>query len=479
MGLVPPASYENDLLEKKVPKNNTVYNIHSFDRKEDFLNDIRNDKLLFREIKEELERLNIVENDPKRDAVYNQIRHILDHDKEGRKIIVFTEYTDTVKHLENYLEARLNNRLLVCDGNLTKTLQKELYTDFDTQYKGKKTDNYNVLITSDKLSEGVSLNRAGVIINYDIPWNPTRVIQRVGRMNRIGTKVFDTLYLYNFFPSKAGAGVVRSREIASQKMYLIHNSLGEDAKIFEAGEEPTPSGLFNRINQNPYDSEEINTSTIIRNQYQEICDQHPDVIQKIEELPQRVKTAKSFTENQLTVLRKKGLALFSQVVSAHHNQNNQIEEVPFDEILPLIACEYETPRLELSEYFWPAYEAAKAHKPKHKTGKTEQALETKASKNLKLSLKLLGPGEAALSEFMKILLKDIRYYHTLSSFSLGRLGRLKLTNQSDDKVNKEFYNEVRWLRNRLGDNYLDKILKCVEGQSSEVIIGIENQGSKE
>ena len=53
------------------------------------------------------------------------------------------------------------------------------------------------------LDNGVNLNRAGAIINYDIPWNPTRVIQRLGRINRIGKKVFQSLYLYNFFPRMA------------------------------------------------------------------------------------------------------------------------------------------------------------------------------------------------------------------------------------------------------------------------------------
>jgi len=467
--------FENDLLEKKVPKNNTVYNVNEFQRKTEFLNDIRNDKTLLIEIQKELERLDIVNNDPKRDAVYTQIRNILDNSRERRKIIVFTEYVDTVKHLEGYLEEKLNNRMLVCAGKLTKTLQQQLYSDFDPQFKGKKTDHFDVLITSDKLSEGVSLNRAGVIINYDIPWNPTRVIQRVGRMNRIGKKVFDTLYIYNFFPSEAGAGVVRSREIASQKMYLIHNSLGEDAKIFEPGEEPSPSGLFNRINQNPYENEELNTATIIRNRYQEIQEQHPDVIQKIEQLPHRVKTAKSFSENQLTVLRKKGLSLFSQVVTEPAKENNEVDEITFEDFLPLVECKYETSRLELSPNFWPAYEAVKTHKPKLKLGKSEQTLENRANKNLKLGIKLLGPNESDLSEFMKTLVKDIRYYHTLSKHSLGRLGRVEVTRQPDAEKNKSFFKEVRWLRHRLGDDYLQKILKRVEGQKTEVIIGIENQ----
>ena len=467
--------FENDLLEKKVPKNNRVYDINEFERKEDFLADIQKDKELFKAIMQELEQLNIVEQDPKREAVYDQIDHILKNESPRRKVVVFSEYIDTIRHLEGFLSKRLGERLLVCEGKVTKQLQNQLYSDFDAQYKGEQTDQFDVLITSDKLSEGISLNRAGAIINYDIPWNPTRVIQRVGRINRIGTKVFDELYIYNFFPTETGADVVKSREIAGQKMFLIHNSLGEDAKIFEAGEEPTPSGLFNRLNQNPYDAEELNTSTIIRNQYSEIKEQYPEVISKIKELPHRVKTAKSYSHNQLTVLRKKGLGLFSQVVNEPQEKDNQVEEVPFEEFLPLVECEYDQTRLELSKNFWPAYNAIKSYKPKYKASKSENALETKAHTNLKLGLKLLDPKEEAIAEFMKTLIRDIRQFHTLSSRTLGRLGRKNLSEKSDDQEQKAFFDEVRWIMNQLGSDYLEKILKRVEGQKSEVIIGVENQ----
>ena len=63
----------------------------------------------------------------------------------------------------------------------------------------KQESEYFLLISTDTLSEGVNLHRAGIIINYDIPYNPTRVIQRVGRINRIGKKLFDKNYLSQFY----------------------------------------------------------------------------------------------------------------------------------------------------------------------------------------------------------------------------------------------------------------------------------------
>ena len=209
----------------------------------------------------------------------------------GEKIIIFSEYVDTVKHLQNYLDIKLKGKLLVCDGSMSKSLEDKLETEFNAQTTKEKTNKYQVLLTSDKLAEGYNLNRAGAIINYDIPWNPTKVIQRVGRINRIGTKVFDELHIYNYFPTEAGSDYVKTREIASQKMFLIHNVLGEDAKIFDADEKPEASKLFEKIQANYEDFEELSITTKIRNIYFEICEKYPEVIEKISLLPPRIKSS--------------------------------------------------------------------------------------------------------------------------------------------------------------------------------------------
>ena len=225
-------SFEEELTKKKVPKNNRVYDVNSFQLKDEFIANIENDIALFEQLQKEIKELNIVNIDPKRKKVFEETINILKDRSVKRKVIIFSEFTDTVRHLYSYFEELLGNKVIMCDGKITKQFAKHLNENFNAQYKGNQEDHFDVLITSDKLAEGFNLNRAGAIINYDIPWNPTKVIQRVGRINRIGVKVFDELFIYNFFPSKVGADIVKSREIASQKMFLIHNSLGEDSKIF-------------------------------------------------------------------------------------------------------------------------------------------------------------------------------------------------------------------------------------------------------
>lgn len=139
-----------------------------------------------------------------------------------------------------------------------------------------------------------------------------------------------------------------------------------------------------------------------------------------------------------------------------------------------VKCEFDEIRLPLSTQFWPNYEKIKNFKPQYKTGRSDIALEAKALENLKVCLKMLNGKEEALADFIKMLIRDLKQYHTLSIRSLGRLGRKSLSNHPNEKEKKAFLDELFWLRNHLGDNYLDKILERVDKYKNEVIIAIEN-----
>lgn len=463
------------LQDRSSPRHERIYEVDTFHRKQEFLTDIINDLALLREIHGQIVQLNLIVDDPKRKAVYERINKVLKKENGRRKVIVFSEYTDTVRHLEDYFNDKFSNRVLICDGSLTKKLTTALNANFNAQYKEQQLNDYDILLTSDKLSEGVNLNRAGYIINYDIPWNPTRVIQRVGRINRIGKKVFDELFIANFFPTETGADYVRSREIATQKMFLIHNALGEDARIFDPEEKPTASSLYRKISETPEEDEELSLITFIRNQYHLIQSEHPEVIEKITQLPARVKTAKAFKEDQVNVLRRKGLSLFAQQVTAPSSEKNQVNSMLIESLFPLVECQPEEQRMPLSENFWPAYETIKGYQPVHRSGRSEIALESKAHHNLKAALKFISPKHESLRPFIETLIKDIRKYHTLPKYTLRRLTKTKLTPDSGDKLKDQFYREVNWVRNHLGEDYLDRMLERVQDQELEVIIAVENR----
>ncbi len=476
--------FRKDAEGKTSPKHTKIYEIDKFEYKDKFLGDIDNDIKLFEQIRKEIVELALVANDPKREEVLKNVKKVLSKENNPqRKIIIFTEYADTVFHLKEYFQKNLG-RVLFCDGSITKKFAIELDANFNAKYVKQKND-YDVLITSDKLSEGVNLNRAGLIINYDIPWNPTRVIQRVGRINRIGTKVFDELYIYNFFPTEQGADIVRSREIAQQKMFLIHNALGEDAKIFDPDEEPTASGLFHKINSNPEEDEELNIVTIVRNEFNKIKKNHPEVIERVKELPNRTKTAKLFSENNTVVFRKKGMALFS-LIANYEGGKIKISEKNFQELFDFVQCSFDEKRISLSKQFWKSYEKIKEYKPQYKSGSSELAIEKKAANSLKsllkqkkyeLNLSAKDPQlDQTLISFIDTLLKDIKRYKTLST---NTLRKLVLPDKTSNEAYEELIQNIENLRRKIGSDYLEIILKKAKNIDDDIIIAVENKKEKE
>lgn len=463
---------------KRVPKHERVYNIADFDQKDKFLSDIKSDLELMREINSELQKLHLVDNDSKAYRLIDQIIYILNEpclDSEPvRRIVIFTEYVDTVKHLQPLLEQAFPGKVLTVSGTLTIGLSKDVLNNFDASIPlHKQRDEYQILLTSDKLSEGVNLNRAGAIINYDIPWNPTRVIQRVGRINRIGKKVFNSLYIYNFFPTQQGADIIKSREIASQKMFLIHTTLGEDAKIFDVDEAPAPAELYRRVNSNPEEEEEESLFTDIRQKYFQIQKSHPEIIEQISHYPARVKTAKSFDENQLVVFRRKGLGLFIQTVDDTLTDKVEVESALLEDGLSRIECRLEEPLLSLSPHFWSAYEAVKLYRDPVRATGNENSLEVKAFNNLNYALEKYKQELDSYIPFMRMLIKDLREYRTIPKFTLRRLVSVDLQ-ENRPGILHDFIRELEEIRCYLGEDYLDIIQQRSVSMKTEIIIAVEN-----
>ena len=113
-------------------------------------------------------------------------------------------------------------------------LFKTIRENFDANWKLRK-DDYNVILTSDVLAEGVNLHRSNIIINYDTPWNATRLMQRIGRVNRIGS-TSDTIYNYVFYPSRQGNKQIKLNQIALSKIQTFHTTFGEDNQIYSTEE---------------------------------------------------------------------------------------------------------------------------------------------------------------------------------------------------------------------------------------------------
>ena len=153
-----------------------------------------------------------------------------DRNPEG-KVVVFSEAVDTIE----YLARRINRKdVLVISAHNRSQLFKTIRENFDANWKQKKND-YNIILTSDVLAEGVNLHRSNIIINYDTPWNATRLMQRIGRVNRIGS-ISDTIYNYVFYPSRQGNKQIKLNQIALSKIQTFHTTFGEDNQIYSTEE---------------------------------------------------------------------------------------------------------------------------------------------------------------------------------------------------------------------------------------------------
>ena len=146
----------------------------------------------------------------------------------------------------------------------------------------------------------------------------------------------------------------------------------------------------------------------------------------------------------------------------------------FEEALPLIRCEPETARQSLSPSFWPAYERIKAFREQLLLPRSEQSLLAKADSNLNSALANHAAELKDYLPFIQTLLRDIREFQTLSKYTLRRL----TVPEMDKKATKDrlirFRKELEYLRQSLGDDYLERIEKRVRESRSEIIIAVEN-----
>ena len=129
--------------------------------------------------------------------------------------MLFSESVDTLNYLYDKLTKEIGRTdvLMVTAANRNR-LEQTIKENFDANF-GSNSMRYNIIITSDVLAEGVNLHRSNVIVNYDSPWNATRLMQRIGRVNRIGS-VAPNIHNYIFYPSQQG-----NKEIQLYKNALV------------------------------------------------------------------------------------------------------------------------------------------------------------------------------------------------------------------------------------------------------------------
>jgi len=346
---------ENEI-EKQIEnlKEKGLFEIKAEYLSDDFLKDLNSDIKLLEKLKQEWE---IVKEDPKIIEFEKEINKQLKKE-QNRKIIVFSQYADTVE----YLEKELKNLKLFCytSKKASEANRTKINENFDAGIEAKKQKNdFQILLATDAISEGYNLNRAGTIFNYDIPYNPTRVIQRVGRINRINKKIFDELFIYNYFPTDIGESETRIKEISTLKMFMIGAILGEDTKILTSEEKlqnfftEQYKKLFEESNNKSWDAD-------YRSELDSVI--NSEEMKKARALPLRTKIQRKIIKNNYGVLvfAKKGKDFVFKFANANENIfGGEPSDIPPQMGFELLKAEQEEKSLKLSDAFVEIYERIK------------------------------------------------------------------------------------------------------------------------
>lgn len=383
-------------------------------KREEFLQDIKADIKLLQDIREEwftpktvhVKGKDITTYEIKFDYKLDAFRKLLKEQRKsdpGRKIIVFTEFADTANYLADELSKDRLGVFKYTSKEASKNNKDIIRANFDAGLRPQmQKDDYQILIATDAISEGYNLHRAGTIFNYDIPYNPTRVIQRIGRINRINKKVFDKLYIYNYFPTDIGEAETRTKQISTLKMAMIHAIMGEDTKALTDEEE------LNAFFKERYDAELANSEqTSWDTKYRNILNQlkGTDIYQDALRMPHRVRIGRE------TDKPEKGVLLFGKkgndfVFKMGTNATDKPRMLTADQALMLFEAQPEEVAQPVDEQFDAIYQHVKANLYAKTSADDKEKARLEASQKLKIWTKNKVLSKDYLEDLMSVLQND-------------------------------------------------------------------------
>ena len=270
------------------------YPADSFDPK--FVEMLKADLEIIRDLRT---RWDSVTEDPKLDLFIEQLKGPLFNsilNKSG-KLVVFSESVDTLDYLNAELKKRLDKSdiLEISSGNRDSE-KKVIRANFDANIPSEEMkDDFNIILTSDVLAEGVNLHRSNVIVNYDSPWNATRLMQRIGRVNRIGSQA-DEIHSFMFYPSDQGNREIALYQNSVLKLQAFHSTFGEDSKIYSVEEIVKDFKLYDADVKDETD-EQLRYLRIVRKFYNE----HKQDYHRLKSLPPKSRVVRSGASGETVV----------------------------------------------------------------------------------------------------------------------------------------------------------------------------------
>ncbi|MFV0188020.1 helicase-related protein [Empedobacter falsenii] len=269
----------------------------------------------------------LVEEDPK----IEEFIRILDADllnktiNPQQKLVVFSESKETTNYITNKFKKAGRTDVLEVNSENRDKLKEVIRKNFDANIPRQdyKSD-YRIIICTEVLAEGVNLHRSNVIVNYDTPWNSTRLMQRIGRVNRIGSSA-PYIHIYNFYPTAKVNDDIELEKKAIMKLQAFHSALGEDSEIYSPDEEIQSFGLFEKDVDEDKD-EKLGYLMELR----KFKEENPEEYRRIKNLPLKARVGRKD--------RIKKMATIAFVRNTRRDafywvkENDEIEEMGFVEV---------------------------------------------------------------------------------------------------------------------------------------------------
>jgi superfamily II DNA/RNA helicase len=289
-----------DQIEDKINDkggNNKEFKKSAFDKK--FLALLKSDK---EKVDDLALRWSKVKKDPKLEAFSAKLKTEFfkskKHNPSGQ-LVIFTESKETAEQLSKQISKNFKFRVLTVSAENRKTVENIIRENFDANLEKEKwKSDYDIIITTEVLAEGINLHRSNLIVNYDVPWNATRLMQRIGRVNRIGSRA-EQIFVYNFYPSAHGDEQIKLVNNALRKLQSFHTAFGEDNKIFSLLEEKGDGALFgNKIQKE--ESEILN----YLNELRDFKKKHPKRFAEISTIPNKARCGRNVDNVHKLILMK-------------------------------------------------------------------------------------------------------------------------------------------------------------------------------
>jgi superfamily II DNA/RNA helicase len=289
---------------------------------------------------------------PEADAKLNALFALLTKQHPSEKVLVFTQFADTVRYLETQLRAREVRRIAGVTGDSDDpTSYAWQFSPESNQKRGQITsaEELRVLIATDVLSEGQNLQDASIVVNFDLPWAIIRLIQRAGRVDRIGQKA-EKILCYSFLPADGVENIIRLRARVRQRLRENAEVVGTDESFFEDDNERQKLLDLYHEKAGILDDEaetEVDLASYAYQIWKNAIDRSPDLQTAIPALPPVVYSTR---HHHASEGKPNGVLLYLRTAEGNDalawmdKDGNSVTESQF-EILKAAECTPETPPL--------------------------------------------------------------------------------------------------------------------------------------